>query len=50
MHQYNYDVWGNLTQRLGWGGNYGAHVNETFAYNRNRRIDFQYDLAGQSLA
>jgi len=45
-HHYNYDVWGNLTSRLGWGGNHGAYVNETFSYDRNRRVDFGYDNAG----
>jgi RHS repeat-associated protein len=45
QHTY-YDVWGNVTGRLGWGGNYGSYTNQTLPYAKNRRTDLVYDPAG----
>jgi RHS repeat-associated protein len=41
--QYGYDVWGNTTSRLGWGG---ANASYTATYTNNRRDGLQYDAAG----
>ncbi|PYS25033.1 MAG: hypothetical protein DMF72_03030 [Acidobacteria bacterium] len=48
---FNYDQWGNMTQRYGWGGevqgggaNQTSYINETFT--NNRRDGFTYDAAG----
>jgi RHS repeat-associated protein len=40
---YFHDVWGNITQRIGWGG-WNPSVNYSFTNNRNTAL--QYDLAG----
>ncbi len=45
-HSYRYDVWGNMGYRVGWGGTFGVYTKQTHAYANNRRVDFQYDLAG----
>ena len=42
---YFYDVWGNITQRIGWGG-WNPQVNYSYTNNRNNGI--QYDLAGNA--
>jgi hypothetical protein len=42
-HHYYYDLFGNITQRVGWGG---ANASFTAAYTDNRRAGMQYDLAG----
>src|SRR5205085_2836652 len=50
---YNYDQWGNMTSRVGWGGWDGAGVNYTLAYSNNRQsinpinnAAMQYDASG----
>ncbi len=40
---YYYDVWGNITQRAGWGG---ANPSYTATYTNNRRDGLAYDPAG----
>ncbi|MGH9941252.1 MAG: S8 family serine peptidase [Pyrinomonadaceae bacterium] len=42
-HHYYYDVWGNITQRLGWGG---ANPSYTASFTNNRRAGSQYDPSG----
>jgi RHS repeat-associated protein len=41
--QYAYDQWGNLTSRLGWGG---QNASDSASYTNNRRDGISYDLAG----
>jgi hypothetical protein len=41
--QYGFDVWGNTTSRLGWGG---ANASYSASYTNNRRDGLQYDAAG----
>jgi uncharacterized protein RhaS with RHS repeats len=44
---YDYDVWGNLTHRYGWGGERFAQTNDIVeSFTNNRRNGFSYDLAG----
>jgi RHS repeat-associated protein len=48
---YDYDVWGNMTHRYGWGGEVqGGGANQTshlyYSYTNNRRDGFSYDAAG----
>jgi RHS repeat-associated protein len=50
---YSYDVWGNMTERHGWGGEVqqGSPTQSTifnYTYTNNRRTDssFTYDAAG----
>ena len=48
---YDYDVWGNLTHRYGWGGEVqqGSPASSTdlyYMYSNNRRSGFTYDAAG----
>ncbi len=52
-HDYNYDVWGNLTSRAGWGG-WNAQYTATFN-NKNQMLTnsgnsfgFTYDAAGNN--
>ncbi len=51
-HGYEYDVWGNLTHRYGWGGEVqggGAGQSSDIYYyhdTHNRRTGFSYDNAG----
>ncbi|HJR06714.1 MAG TPA: hypothetical protein VJ842_05620 [Pyrinomonadaceae bacterium] len=47
QHAY-YDVWGNRTQRLGWGG---ANPSETATYDaHNQRTGLSYDLSGNFIS
>jgi RHS repeat-associated protein len=41
--QYGYDQWGNITSRLGWGGENASY---SATYTNNRRDGFSYDAAG----
>jgi RHS repeat-associated protein len=43
---YEYDVWGNLTNRYGWGGEIFSGNGGAYSYTNNRRNDFSYDAAG----
>src|SRR5882672_10882304 len=48
---YDYDVWGNVTHKYGWGGEVqgggaGQSSDITYAYTGNRRNSFGYDAAG----
>jgi RHS repeat-associated protein len=48
---YEYDVWGNVTHKYGWGGEVqggspGVSTDITYAYTGNRRNGFTYDSAG----
>jgi hypothetical protein len=50
---YDYDQWGNLTHRYGWGGEVqqgavGQSSDRFYAYSNNRRTDsgFTYDASG----
>jgi RHS repeat-associated protein len=48
---YDYDVWGNVTHKYGWGGEVqggspSASTDITYAYTGNRRNGFSYDAAG----
>lgn len=50
---YEYDVWGNVTHRYGWGGEVqgggaGQSSDKYYYYSNNRRTDsgFTYDAAG----
>jgi RHS repeat-associated protein len=44
---YEYDVWGNLTHRYGWGGERFAQTNDiTESFTNNQRNGFSYDAAG----
>jgi RHS repeat-associated protein len=50
-HGYEYDVWGNMTHRYGWGGEVqGGSANQTShiyaGFTNNRRNGFSYDAAG----
>ena len=42
-HSYEYDVWGNMVRRVGWGGWNAAYE---ASYVGNRRVGFEYDGAG----
>jgi RHS repeat-associated protein len=44
---YNYDVWGNITSRYGWGG---WNASDSASYVNNRRVGMQYDAAGNLLS
>jgi hypothetical protein len=44
---YTYDVWGNLTQRQGWGGENASY---TATFNNNRRNGSTYDAAGNVMS
>src|SRR5205807_880412 len=41
---YTYDVWGNITSRVGWGG-WNAQYSATFN-SKNQMTTNQYDAAG----
>lgn len=48
---YDYDVWGNVTHKYGWGGEVqggsaGQSSDHYYSYTGNRRDDFSYDAAG----
>jgi RHS repeat-associated protein len=43
-HHYYYDVWGNVTGRLGWGGENPAYT--TSFDNKNQRAGLDYDEGG----
>jgi RHS repeat-associated protein len=48
---YDYDVWGNVTHKYGWGGEVqGGGAGQTtdiyYSYMGNRRNGFSYDAAG----
>jgi RHS repeat-associated protein len=48
---YDYDVWGNVTHKYGWGGEVqggspGVSTDITYSYTGNRRNGFSYDAAG----
>ena len=48
---YDYDVWGNVTHKYGWGGEVQggsptASTDITYAYTGNRRNGFSYDASG----
>jgi len=48
---YDYDVWGNVTHKYGWGGEVqgGSPTGSTdinYGYTANRRNGFSYDAAG----
>jgi len=48
---YEYDVWGNMTHRYGWGGEVQggtplSSTDITYSYTNNRRSGFGYDLSG----
>ena len=50
-HMYEYDVWGNLTRRFGWGGEAqggspSSATDLTYSYTNNRRGGSSYDAAG----
>ncbi|MFN2452985.1 MAG: RHS repeat-associated core domain-containing protein [Pyrinomonadaceae bacterium] len=52
-HLYNYDVWGNITHREGWGGSDGSYTNVNISYSNNRVVEnpfnhvaTQYDASG----
>lgn len=51
-HMYNYDAFGNMTRRFGWGGEiqggapYGGDTDIYYAYTNNKRSDLGYDAAG----
>jgi hypothetical protein len=53
-HEYDYDKQGNITRRLGWGGDvqggapYGHDTDLPYTYstNKNQRDGFTYDQAG----
>src|SRR6266542_2175089 len=49
--EYDYDQWGNMTHRWGWGGEVqGGGADQTshiyYNYTNNKRNDFTYDAAG----
>jgi hypothetical protein len=49
---YDYDVWGNVTHKYGWGGEVqGGGADQTshlyYSYTNNRRDGFTYDAAGK---
>jgi RHS repeat-associated protein len=48
---YEYDVWGNVTHKYGWGGEVqggtaGQSSDINYSYSGNRRSSFTYDAAG----
>jgi len=48
---YDYDVWGNVTHKFGWGGEVqggspGVSTDITYSYTGNRRNGFSYDAMG----
>ena len=48
---YDYDVWGNVTHKYGWGGEVqgggaGQSSDIYYSYTNNRRNGFSYDAAG----
>jgi RHS repeat-associated protein len=48
---YEYDAWGNVTHKYGWGGEVqggspSASTDFTYSYTNNRRNGFSYDAAG----
>jgi RHS repeat-associated protein len=48
---YDYDVWGNVTHKYGWGGEVqgggaGQSSDIYYTYTNNRRNGFSYDAAG----
>src|SRR6266550_9315757 len=48
---YDYDVWGNVTHKYGWGGEVqGGTAGQTsdiyYTYTNNQRNGFSYDAAG----
>ena len=48
---YDYDVWGNVTHKYGWGGEVqgggaGQSSDIYYSYANNRRNGFSYDAAG----
>jgi RHS repeat-associated protein len=47
---FNYDVWGNLTERYGWGGEVqgpqDGSISYTYSNGKNQRDSFSYDAAG----
>jgi hypothetical protein len=48
---YQYDVWGNVTHKYGWGGEVqggsaGVSTDIWYSYTGNRRNGFTYDAAG----
>ncbi|MGH9928257.1 MAG: S8 family serine peptidase, partial [Pyrinomonadaceae bacterium] len=48
---YDYDVWGNVTHKYGWGGEVqgggaGQSSDIYYGYTNNRRNGFSYDLSG----
>jgi RHS repeat-associated protein len=45
-HGYDYDVWGNLTHRYGWGGDGQSSGDIYRTYTNNRMDGFTYDAAG----
>src|SRR5260370_36619761 len=52
-HQYDYDQFGNLTYRHGWGGEVqgggagqDSDIFYTYSTNKNQRDGFTYDAAG----
>jgi RHS repeat-associated protein len=51
-HVYDYDKFGNMTRRFGWGGEvqggapYGGDTDIQHTYTKNQRDGFGYDLAG----
>ena len=42
----SYDVSGNHTARVGWGGNFGSSTNQSQSFQNNRRVGLTYDAAG----
>jgi RHS repeat-associated protein len=52
-HSYRYNEWGNMTTRVGWGGEDGSYVNWTQSFINNRLTTnpstgqaMQYDASG----
>jgi RHS repeat-associated protein len=44
---YDYDVWGNLTHKYGWGGEvHNTSPDIYYSYTNNRRNGFTYDASG----
>jgi len=43
MHDNVYDVWGNITSRVGWGGD---NPSDSASYVNNKRVGLGYDAAG----
>jgi RHS repeat-associated protein len=42
----SYDVFGNHTARVGWGGIFGSSTNHSQSFQNNRRDGLTYDAAG----